>query len=69
MRSTLLPFLATKSTVASTKSKVASTLLLVWTGLKGCGGRWGRRGGERMKRNWSDAHEDWGPWNEQKFTK
>ena len=31
--STLLPFLATKSNVVSTKSKVASTLLLVWTGL------------------------------------
>jgi len=41
-RSTLLPFVATKSNVASTKSNVASTmlpvastLLLVWTGLKG----------------------------------
>ena len=33
-RSTLLPFVATKSNVASTKSNVASTLLLVWTGLK-----------------------------------
>jgi len=30
----LLPFSATKSNVASTKSDVASTLLLVWTGLK-----------------------------------
>jgi len=35
INSTLLPFLATKSSVASTESKVASTLLLVWTGLKG----------------------------------
>ena len=32
-RSTLLPFLATKSNVASTKSNVDSTSLLVWTGL------------------------------------
>jgi len=39
-RSTLLPFVATKSNIASTKSNVASTvlpvastLLLVWTGL------------------------------------
>jgi len=30
----LLPFVATKSNVASTKSNVASTLLLVWTGPK-----------------------------------
>jgi len=33
-RSTLLLFLAKKSNVASTKWNVASTLLLVWTGLK-----------------------------------
>jgi len=33
VRQTLLPFLATKSNVASTKSNVASTLLLVWTWL------------------------------------
>jgi len=32
-RSTLLPFLAAKSNVDSTKSNVASILLLVWTGL------------------------------------
>ena len=31
-RSTLLPFVAKKSNVASTKSNVASTLLLLWTG-------------------------------------
>jgi len=34
-RSTLLPFLVTKSIVASTKSNVSSTLLLVWTYLNG----------------------------------
>jgi len=33
-RSTLLPFVATKSNVGSTKSNVASTMLLVWTGLQ-----------------------------------
>jgi len=40
-RSTLLPFVATKSNVASTKSNVASTLLPVWTGLYAAGGRAG----------------------------
>ena len=32
-RSTLLPFVATKSNVGSTMLPVASTMLLVWTGL------------------------------------
>jgi len=31
-RSAVLPFVATKSNVASTKSNVASAVLLVWTG-------------------------------------